>query len=113
MTREEAIDLLSMIEFEQAECCLHTWYKSIDDDMKEALDMAIKALEQTRWIPVSERLPEESLNSVIGLDAYRERCVFVQYIDGHFQIMGKAESFDIIAWMPLPQPYKEESEDAE
>ncbi len=39
-----------------------------------------------RWIPVSERLPEESLNSVIGWDAYRERCVFVQYTDGHFQI---------------------------
>ena len=58
------------------------------------------------WIPVSERLPEESLNSVIGWDSYRERCVFVQYIDGHFQIMGKAESFDIIAWMPLPKPYK-------
>ena len=27
-----------------------------------------------RWIPVEERLPEESLNSVIGWDEYRERC---------------------------------------
>lgn len=58
-----------------------------------------------KWIPVSERFPEESLNSVIGWDAYRERCVFVQYIDGCFQITGKDESFDIIAWMPLPNPY--------
>ena len=32
------------------------------------------------WIHCSERLPEESLNSVIGWDAYRDRCVFVQYI---------------------------------
>lgn len=63
------------------------------------------------WIPVSERLPEESLNSVIGWDVYRERCVFVQYIDGYFQIMGSDEIFDIVAWMPLPQPYKVESED--
>ena len=63
-----------------------------------------------RWIPVSERLPEESLNSVIGWDAYRERCVFVQYLDGQFQITGKTESFDIKAWMPLPEPYKAESE---
>ena len=46
MTREVAIDLLSMIEFEQAGCCLNTWYKGIDDDMKEALKMAIQALEQ-------------------------------------------------------------------
>lgn len=70
--------------------------------------MAYKALKerpQGEWIPVSERLPEESLNSVIGWDAYRERCVFVQYIDGHFQIMGNDESFDIVAWQPVPEPY--------
>ena len=77
------------------------------------LDKAFEVIENLpsvtttqRWIPVSERLPEESLNSVIGWDAYRERCVFVQYIDGHFQITGSDESFDILAWMPLPKPYK-------
>lgn len=63
------------------------------------------------WIPVSERLPEESLNSVIGWDTYRERCVFVQYIDGHFQITGRAESFNIVAWRPLPEPYKKGEEE--
>ncbi len=26
------------------------------------------------WIPVSERLPDESLNSVLGWDEYRNRC---------------------------------------
>lgn len=64
-----------------------------------------------RWIPCSEGLPKESLNSVIGWDAYRERCVFVQYIDGHFQITGRNESFNIVAWQPLPKPYKEKSEE--
>lgn len=48
MTRELAIDLLSMIEFDHAECCLNTWYHGIDNDMKEALDIAIKALELTQ-----------------------------------------------------------------
>lgn len=66
--------------------------------------------DRQRWIPVSERLPEESLNSVIGWDAYRERCVFVQYIDGYFQITGSDESFDIVAWMPVPEPYEAESD---
>ena len=55
---------------------------------------------------MTERLPEESLDSVIGWDAYRERCVFVQYCNGCFQIMGTNESFDIKAWMPLPNPYE-------
>lgn len=64
------------------------------------------------WIPCSERLPEESHDSVIGWDRFRERCVFVQYMDGHFQITGKQESFDIIAWMPLPEPYKAGDPDA-
>ena len=68
--------------------------------------VAIPSAEQ-KWIPVSERLPEESLNSVIGWDAFRERCVFVQYLDGQFQVTGKTESFDIKAWMPLPEPYEE------
>ena len=136
MTREEASFILANID-----------RRVCDDELNEALDIAIKALEKApcedavsraealeglnsingtseldkafevienlppvtttqRWIPVSERLPKESLNSVIGWDAYRERCVFVQYIDGHFQITGSDESFDIVAWMPLPEPYK-------
>ena len=74
---------------------------------------SVSVAEKTgRWIPVSERLPEESLNSVIGWDAYRERCVFVQYIQGRFQIMGRNESFDVKAWMPLPTPFEpQESEE--
>ena len=83
-----------------------------EKEIRDAIDLAIKALEnQPRWIPVTERLPEESLNSVIGWDKYREKCVFVQYIDGHFQISGKQESFDIVAWMPLPEPYEQEEND--
>ena len=66
---------------------------------------------QDVWIPVSERLPEESLNSVLGWDTYRERCVFVQYIDGHFQITGNDESFDIVAWQPVPEPYQKGGEE--
>lgn len=62
--------------------------------------------EQHRWIPVEERLPEESLNSVIGWDEYRERCCFVQYYAGSWHLGD--ESVRIIAWMPLPAPYQKE-----
>ena len=63
----------------------------------------LKAL-RTEWIPVEERLPKESLNSVIGWDEYRERCCFVQYYAGSWHLGD--ESVRIIAWRPLPEPYQ-------
>lgn len=75
------------------------------------VDDAIKIVKQESeqhnngWIPVSEKLPEESLNSVIGWDEYRERCCFVQYVNGKFVIGNDIDSVKITAWMPLPEPY--------
>lgn len=60
------------------------------------------------WISVSERLPEESLNSVLGWDEYRNRCCFVQYIGGRWVLGNDIDSVKIIAWQPLPEPYKGE-----
>lgn len=57
------------------------------------------------WIPVEKRLPEQSLNSVIGWDTYRERFVFVQYYMNEW-ILGNHESVNIVAWQPLPEPYE-------
>ena len=59
------------------------------------------------WIACSERLPEESLNSVIGWDEYRQRCCFVQYYGGRWILGNDIDSVKIIAWKPLPEPYKE------
>ena len=58
------------------------------------------------WIPCSVRLPEESLQSVIGWDAYRERCVFVQYL-GVWKL-GNWEEVDITHWMDVPHTPKGE-----
>ena len=60
------------------------------------------------WIPVSEKLPEESLNSVIGWDEYRERCCFVQYIGGRFVLGDDTEPVKITHWMYLPYQQKGE-----
>ena len=57
------------------------------------------------WIPCSERLPEESLNSVIGWDEYRQRCCFVQYLGGRWVLGDDVESVKIAAWQPLPEEY--------
>ena len=58
------------------------------------------------WIPVEEGLPEESLDSVIGWDANRERCCFVQYYMGRWILGNGDEPVKIIAWRPVPKPYK-------
>lgn len=62
---------------------------------------------EQKWIPVEERLPEDSLNSVLGWDTYRERCCFVQYLGGRFVLGDDIDSVNITAWMPLPEPYRE------
>ena len=66
--------------------------------------------QESGWIPVSERLPEESLNSVIGWDTYQNRCCFVQYLGGRFVLGDDIDSVNVIAWMPLPEPYMESEE---
>lgn len=53
----------------------------------------------TRWIPCSERLPEENEHVLASLkNGEIEGCAF-----------WKESLFwqNVIAWMPLPEPYKE------
>ena len=102
-------------------------------EQKEALDMAIKALEQTTWIPVSERLPE--IKQHVLLSCYG-RVIYGRMIseDGNsgypvFEICDSVgekrpivlettvhsefTTSRIIAWMPLPEPYNAEMESEE
>lgn len=79
--------------------------------LSEAMEKLAKLEDEEEsggWIPCSERLPEESLNSVIGWDTYRKRCCFVQYLNGGFVLGNGEDIVDIVAWMPVPEPYKGE-----
>lgn len=61
----------------------------------------------SRWIPVSEGLPEESGSY---LTTTRNNAVRVNHFyagHGH-QVFGYRNN--VTAWMPLPEPYKEVSE---
>lgn len=101
----------------------------------EALDIAMKALEQEpktgRWIPCNERLPKDDKKQyivqktngfidILGFtkDAYKlDRYDFAEYKDKNKQLFYEYDSeygyieWKCEAWMPLPEPYKAESED--
>ena len=99
MTNEEAIEVFK----NDIEICTI--------QQKQACDMAIKALEQTRWIPVSERLPEdESKLFIVTVNINNVKYVYHELVgcDGetwHIGGMGEELPFDVVAYMPLPQPY--------
>ena len=69
-----------------------------------------------RWIPVSERLPKEyDLVLVTEKYGFVDTAHFVHndFTEMDEWIVADDETIDVIAWMPLPQPYKGESEDKE
>ena len=95
MTREEAIEILSRPKS----------MKGAPAYILMAHDMAIEALEQTAWIPVSERLPEEEMNCLVtdSLENVHE-VTFYPALDGRESYFSGC--YCVRAWMPLPEPYK-------
>lgn len=75
-----------------------------------ALEMAISALEQTKWIPVTERLPEDSgMYIVTANDGHAHRVTFViwQKRNKIWNLTGARSYWRVTHWMPLPEPPKE------
>jgi len=79
--------------------------------------LVLDLLEQTRWIPVSERLPEEIGFHIVTtkVELYNLKPHYetnIVWFDGEEFFTGYiGDGYSIIAWMPRPQPYKEESEE--
>ena len=79
----------------------------------------VEVLKQTRWIPVSERLPEDRREVLVTAYWYETYQVMTAsyYGDGlwwcvPFNNCGEhMQRLNPKAWMPLPEPYKAESEE--
>ena len=97
--RQDAIDVLK-----------RNYPSSCFEDLCKAVDLAIKALSaqpEPRWIPCSERLPEErqEILATTTDNAWGDVVIIRTY----YKEMHKS----VIAWMPLPEPYAERRTDDE
>ena len=75
-------------------------------DCRNVAEWLRRAKKYTGWIPVSERLPEENGRYLCSYKYKEGECIdFGSFKDGTWYVKGA------VAWMPLPEPYKAESED--
>ena len=112
MDRKEAIEYAKF----RLEC--HTKGDGEYTDYGEFLVAAIEALQEQerKWIPVSERLPEDGYGVLVTVNGKHNNITFVDALeiaeyDGDFGwiVEGYPQWTDtnVTAWQPLPEPYKE------
>ena len=72
-------------------------------------------IEERKWIPCSERLPEEKREVLVSTkDGYLNIAFLETLSTGDFEWTDVIEYFQIpnvTAWMPLPEPYAERRTD--
>lgn len=101
----------------------HDWMRDIVNryklvtarDFLEMIEQLQDDLEQDEkengWIPVCERLPETSgTYQVTCMDGRIYRSTYAKFQNKlkRWELTGARSYWKVIAWMPLPEPYKED-----
>lgn len=82
----------------------------VTDLLSNGVTFATDTNAGSKWVPVSERLPDKHDRYLCNVKAFSfpDLCYFaiLKYDDGGF-IEGKIYTDDVTHWMPLPEPPKE------
>ena len=70
-------------------------------------------MSEMKWIPVIERLPKSFATVIVTTSTNVVTTAFMTIDRRWVQVVGTKRYFNtaITAWMPLPKPYKEESDE--
>ena len=87
------------------------------EEVNEACRMGMEALERTRWIPCSERLPEDGQDVLCWYQYFRygnynrlwqTYGIGFQYNGNWGGEVSSGRDTKVLFWMPLPEPPEEE-----
>lgn len=86
-------------------------------EINKAVDTVFSELDKRTWIPVTERLPEKEMLCLVSRNCTRPILLEQVEIDFWYipkgQSLGywlKSSSWNVTAWMPILEPYKEVNE---
>jgi len=113
MNKQEAIDVLEVYKRNMAHIL------GDEDEKVKVIETCIMLVEEIedsqRWIPCSERLPEMRTEVIYSLEnhfvstgymtAGNETEIIIEF---HWEDVKSGALIYPEAWMPLPEPYKEE-----
>lgn len=82
------------------------------NEMRDLVEFLSTLEQEPRWIPVSEKLPEsdEEYHTFLVTDNKGRVTLSEFYLSISDRKPYWSGMIDVIAWMPLPKPYKTESE---
>ena len=107
ISRQAAIDAIKDLE---------KWYYATYHEKRPTTMAVVDTLTNLpsapQWIPVTERLPEKDGIYIVCLDdgsVFEYDYISKWWDDGAWQYCGK----DVVAWLPLPDPYKEEEDETD